>query len=77
MVLLAVLAAVVFLNVALWLWQRHRRAGLGAEESDLQAVNSGGVFGAGIGAAHARNAGLGRDEDVKVREDTDPVRFKL
>jgi hypothetical protein len=79
MFLAVLVVLVVLVNVLIWAWPRLRgRRGPAPEETDLAALQQGGgaAFGGGIGAAVARREGLNADE-VKVREDTEPVKFRL
>ncbi|HEX2864703.1 MAG TPA: hypothetical protein VHN99_09035 [Deinococcales bacterium] len=82
MILLALLALIVAVNV--WLYLRSRRVAAARrargdvfEDSELDALGQAGAYGGFIGSAYLRKAGIERGEEAPVREDTEPVRFKF
>lgn len=84
MILIALLAVIVGVNVWLHLRGRslaaaRRARGEDFDEADLNALGQAGAYGGLIGSAYLKKSGMneGRGDEIPVREETEPVRFKF
>ena len=73
--------AIAFGVLALAFWglsiYEHRRGGqTDSNERDLYAIKDGAAFGGIVGQAQMHNLGVKADQ-VTMREDTEPVKFKF
>ena len=67
------------LGLAFWglsIYERRRGGKTDSTESDLYAMKDGAAFGGIVGQAQMHNLGIKADE-VTMREDTEPVKFKF
>lgn len=67
------------LALAIWglsIYERRRGGQTNSTESDLYAMKDGAAFGAIVGQAQMHKLGVKADQ-VTMREDTEPVKFKF
>ena len=67
------------LALAFWglsIYERRRGGQTDSNERDLYAIKDGAAFGGIVGQAQMHNLGVKADE-VTMREDTEPVKFKF
>jgi hypothetical protein len=76
MVFLIAFAVIALALVALSWYERRKRLHTSSDESDTYAMTNGAAFGGTVAQAQMSKMGIQGDE-ITVREDLEPVKFKF